>query len=421
MDIHKIIGQLPRPKKGFVLPDHKYTGPYNPLEKQLDENDIPLLGQEPFNNVDAISMRHDICYRDKDKTGKQKCDDRMLIELDELDPKDIREKIDKTLVRKLISTKKRVGWGIKWTNELADELHKPIKRKFQKRFVFVRNVDDTWAVDLIEMRPFSRVNKGMKYILMVIDIFSKFGWAVPLKSKTGIVVAEAFKKLFKTHTPSKIWADDGREFYNKDVKALLLKHNIHLYSTYNKEKSTVVERWNRTIKTRMWKYFTANGTYKYIDILDKLIDQYNNTRHRSIGCTPTDARKPASYQQVFKNLYYNKVKNFKEPKFQVGDKVRISKEKKTFEKGYTQNWTDQIYTITEIKKTIPPTYKIKDQKGEVIGGTFYEPELQKTKQELHRVEKVLRWRVRNGVREGRVKWVGYDSSHNSWERNIQKL
>ena len=127
MDIHKVIGKLPRPKKGFTLPGHKYTGPYNPLDKQLDEHDIPIIGQEPFNGVDEISMRHDICYRDNStKTGKQKCDDKMLMELDLLEPKNLREKFDKKLVRRLISTKKRLGWGIQWTNELADELHKPI-------------------------------------------------------------------------------------------------------------------------------------------------------------------------------------------------------------------------------------------------------------------------------------------------------
>ena len=106
MDIHKLIGKIPKPKKGFVLPGHKYTGPYNPLDEQLDVNDIPVAGQEPFNNVDAISMRHDICYRDNDtKRGKQKCDDKMLMELKWLEPKDLREKIDKSLVTKIISRK----------------------------------------------------------------------------------------------------------------------------------------------------------------------------------------------------------------------------------------------------------------------------------------------------------------------------
>ena len=215
MDIHKVIGKLPRPKKGYVLPNHKYTGPYNPLEEQLDENDLPLIGQEPFNNVDAISMRHDICYRDNEsKEGKHQCDDKMLLELDILEPKNLRERIDKSLVRKIISEKRRLGWGIiQWTNELADELHKPIRRKFQKRYVFVRNVDDTWAADLVEMQPFAKYNNGFKYILMVIDVFSKYGWVAPLKTKTGAAVADALKRIIKKNqfsSPKNLWTDKGK-------------------------------------------------------------------------------------------------------------------------------------------------------------------------------------------------------------------
>lgn len=194
MDIHKEIGKLPRPKKGFTLPGHKYTGPYNPLHDQLDENDIPLEGQKPFNAVDAISMRHDICNRDNsNKSGKAKCDDQMILELDLLDPKNLRERFDKTLVRKIISTKKRLGWGIIWTNELSSELHKPIRRKFKKRHVFVRHVDDTWAADLVDMQSHADENDGFKYILMIIDIFSKYGWVAPLKSKTARSIANALK------------------------------------------------------------------------------------------------------------------------------------------------------------------------------------------------------------------------------------
>ena len=123
MDIHKIICNLPRPKKGFVLPSHKYTDPYNPLDEQLDKNDIPLPGQEPFNAVDAIAMRHDICYRDhgNSKKGKHECDDEMLKELDVLDPKNIREKIDRKLVRAIIGTKRKFGLGIEWSDALTDE------------------------------------------------------------------------------------------------------------------------------------------------------------------------------------------------------------------------------------------------------------------------------------------------------------
>ena len=223
-----MIGKIPFiPRKGFVLAHHKYTGPYNPLDKQLDENDQPLPGQEPYNAVDEVSMRHDICYRDNDhKKGKQKCDDTMLKELKVLQPKDLREKIDRKLVHKIISTKKRMGLGIQWSNELADELHKPIRRKFQKRKVVAKTVDDIWTADLVEMIPLAKYNKGFKYLLMVIDVFSKFGWIVPLKTKTGVAVANAFKRLFKEveeegkegeggsrrRVPTRLWTDKGKEF-----------------------------------------------------------------------------------------------------------------------------------------------------------------------------------------------------------------
>jgi len=431
MDIHKVIGKLPRPKKGFTLPGHKYTGPYNPLDEQLDENDIPIVGQEPFNTVDAISMRHDICYRDNDtKAGKKKCDDKMLIELDLLEPKNIREKIDRSLVRKIISTKKRLGWGVvKWSNELADELHKPIRKKFQKRLVFAKNVDDIWAADLVEMQSLARFNNGNKYILMVIDVFSKYGWAVALKSKTGIAVADALRSIIKKEKkpPAMLWTDKGKEFYNKHVAEVLRKYNnIHLYSTENEEKASVVERWNRTIKTKMWKYFSANNTKRYIDILDQLIHRYNNTKHRAIGCTPTVARQPASYQHVFKTLYAKKVEDRRPvvPKFHIGDKVRIVKKKKTFEKGYFPNWTEEIFIISSVKDTKPPTYTIHDLQGESIKGSFYEAELQKSKQDIFRIEKVIKKRKRKNVgEEAYVKWKGYNSDFNSWVpvSELQKL
>ena len=174
MDIHELIGKLPRPERGFVLPSHRYTGPYNPLHKQLDAKNNPLPGQEPFNAVDEISMRHDICYRNKN--SKQDCDEKMLKELKVLEPKDLRERLDKGLVESVIGMKRKLGWGInppetiQWTSTLADELHKPVQRRFPRRRVFAEK-PGIWAADLVEMIPYARQNKGFKYILMVIDIF----------------------------------------------------------------------------------------------------------------------------------------------------------------------------------------------------------------------------------------------------------
>ena len=419
MDIHKIIGKIPfKPKRGFVLPSHKYTGPFNPLHEQLDRNDLPLPGQEPYNNVDAISMQHDICYRDHDtKKGKIDCDDKMIAELEVLKPKDIREKIDKKLVQSIMKSKRRMGWGIQWSNELADELHKPIRRKFQKRKVFAKTIDDIWSADLIEMIPLAKFNKGYKYLLMIIDVFSKYGWIIPVKTKTGAAVSAAFQEVFKTagRVPSKLWVDKGREFYNKTLQDLLNKKGISIYSTENEEKSSVVERWNRTIKRYMWKYFTANNTHKYIDILPDLVKKYNNTYHRSIRTTPTKASNPDNFNHVFKALYGDMKNLMKKPKFKVGDRVRISKKKKTFEKSFTANWSEELFIITEVKNTKPPTYTIEDLNGKAIQGTFYEQELQKSKQSTYRIEKVLKRRKgKSGQKEVYVKWKGYDSSFNSW-------
>ena len=312
-----------------------------------------------------------------------------------------------------LTTKK--GAGITWTNSMANELHRPVRHKFLKRFVFVRNVDDVWGADLVDMRKMAKKNSGYRYILMIIDVFSKFGWAIPLKYKRGSEVETALRKIFKKNKCKKLWVDSGTEFYNKNVYKLLKDNNIEIYSTNNDEKCSVIERWNRTIKTQLWRYFSANGTQKYIDILQPLIDKYNSTKHRSIGMTPTDARKPSNHQQVFKNLYFKKVQTRRiKPKYAVGDKVRITKKKNIFEKGFTITWTDKIYTITQVLNTLPPTYKIRDDKEE-IEGSFYQQELQKTNENTFRIEKILRrMRKTDGTRLARVKWVGYDSSYNSW-------
>ena len=425
MDIHKIIGKLPRPKRGFVLPSHKYTGPYNPLDEQLDEDDRPVPGQEPFNGVDAISMRHDICYRDHGdtKTGKHQCDDDMLNELEVLKPKGMRERIDKRLVKSLIGVKRKHGWGVavEWSDPLTDELHKPVRKHFQKRRVFAGNVDDIWAADLVGMQYYARTNKGYKYILMIIDVFSKYGWAIPVKNKTGSEMVKAFAQLWDSgqKPPKHLWTDKGKEFDNKLMGELLKKNNVNMYWTENEEKSCVVERWNRTIKRIMWKYFTKHRTGVYINILPELIRKYNSTYHHSIKRTPTDARKPANYQHVFNALYSNSNSNEAQlrnrPKFHVGEQVRISKKKKTFEKGYTANWTEEVFTVVKVQPTIPYTYKLKDTRGESVKGTFYEPELQQAKQTAFRIEKVLKRRTtKDGRKEIYVKWLGYNRDFNQW-------
>ena len=139
-----------------------------------------------------------------------------------------------------------MGCRKKKVSLLAGELHKPIRRKFNKRRVLVSGIDKLWAAELADMKAFSKYNQGYNFILVVIDIFSKYGWAIPLKNKEGKTVAEAVKTIFEERKPAKMWVDKGKEFYNKDVKDL-----IEFYSTENEEKSSVVERWIRTMKEKM--------------------------------------------------------------------------------------------------------------------------------------------------------------------------
>ncbi len=303
---------------------------------------------------------------------------------------------------------------LKWTDQLAEELHRPVVRRFRKRSVTVRGIDEIWAADLVDMQAFAQYNDGIKYLLCVIDIFSKYGWIVPLKNKTGTAVASSFEKIYSEgRKPMKVWVDKGKEFYNKDVKAL----GIELYSTENEEKSCVIERWNRTMKEKMFKYFSANSTRRYIDVLNDMVSLYNNTKHSSIKMTPVKASMKANEKVVWMNLYGGVKAEPIKPRFSIGDKVRITVKKKTFEKGYTPRWTEEVFTVSQVQYTDPPTYKITDDNNEEIQGSFYEQELQKTTQEIFRIEKVIRKRGNKSL----VKWLGYPESMNSWVDNEELI
>ena len=179
------------------------------------------------------------------------------------------------------------------------------------------------------------------------------------------------KAFLKKSKPKKLWVDKGKEYYDKNELDLLAKNNIEIYSIENEEKSYVCERWNRTIKEKMYKRFTMQNNTVYIDILPKILSFYNNSKNRSIGMTPNGTRKTENYGKVYFNLYGDLAESQKKRALKIGDTVRISKYKrKTFDKGYTPNWTEEVFVISEIRLTNPITYKIKDLNGEEIGGTF---------------------------------------------------
>lgn len=317
----------------------------------------------------------------------------------------------------LKSNRKGIDDDVKWTSQYARELHAPVRTKFRKRVVIAPSVDNTWAIDLADMTTYSKVNKGYKWLLMVIDCFSKYGHIVPMKSKTGAETADAFTKLFRENTPPKrCWADGGGEFWNAQVSKVFKKYNVKLYKTQNELKSSIVERWIRTFKRHMFMMFTSERTRSYIPVLDEMVQRYNNTYHRSIGCSPNKARDEDNFQSVYDHLYPAKKKNYqkKPPVFKIGDLVRITKQRKKFYKGYTPNYTEEQFKVVGIQDTDPITYKLSDLSNEEIIGTFYKENMIKSKQEIYFIEKVLARRVKNGKREIKVQWSGYSSRFSDW-------
>ena len=414
IDIHKAIGKLPIiPKRGFVLPHMNYCGAYNPLDKQLiyDKNgNILRYMQKPSGKTDAICAQHDVDYTlAKNLKDKHIADEKMIKAINELPYN--QQQYGTFLIKNIIRSKRKLGLGVENHNKiLSEELHKSKRKNYPRRRIIVNHIDEIFAADLVEMQKFAKLNKGYRYLLTCIDIFSKYSWVIPLKDKRGITIKNALQKIFKQRKPKFLWTDRGTEFYNKQVQDLLNENNIKLYSTNNSEiKSAVIERFNRTFKNMMYKKFTENNNTIFYNILDELVNNYNNKYHSTIKMTPIEGSKKVNENKI-KNIY-NFEKTKKPGKFKIGDRVRLSLEKNIFEKSYETNWTEEIFEIYDIKYSNVPYYYLKDLNNEKLDGTFYEQELQKTKQDdLYTIEKILK----TNKDKIYVKWRGYDNSFNSW-------
>ena len=361
------------------------------------------------NELDKACFQHDMAYGDFKDLPKRTAADKLL--------RDKAYKIasnQKGYQRGLASMvykffdKKSQGKGLannKENIQLANELHKPIIKKFNKRKAYSSFKDNIWGVDLADMQLLSKFNKGYRFLLCVIDIFIKYAWVIPLKDKKGRSIVNAFRIIFKksNRKPNKIWVDKGSEFYNSSFKKWLKDNDIKMYSANNERKSVIAERFIRTIKNKIYKYMTSISKIVYIDKLDDIGKKYNDNYLKSIKIKPVDV-KDNTY------ISFKKEVNDKNPKFKVGDNVRISKYKNIFANGYMPNWLEEIFIIKKNKNIIPWTYVLNDLNGEEIIGAFYENELQKTKQNEFRIEKVIKRKDDKLY----VKWKGYDNSFNSW-------
>lgn len=296
---------------------------------------------------------------------------------------------------------------------VVNELFKPVIRRFTRCRTIVKSIDDLWQADLAEFRAYSKSNRDHNYVLVVIDCFSKYLWTRPLKTKTAVEVHDAMSDILLGcgRSPKHLQTDQGTEFFNKHFAGLMRKYKIVHYNTYSVIKASMAERVIRTLKSRLYRAFTLHGSYNWIDgLLDRVTVEYNDTEHRTTGLKPNLINRQNEDKVLLKS--YARLKKIEKAKFSVGEMVRVSKCKHVFEKGYTPNWTTELFKISKvINNSRPPTYLLDDLKGRPIKGRFYSQELQATKHpDIYLVEKVLR---RRGSKLY-VKWLGMPTSENSW-------
>lgn len=299
--------------------------------------------------------------------------------------------------------------------KIIEELHKPARRNFPRRNVVLKGVNDLYQADLVDVIAYSRYNKNYKYILTIIDCFTKVAEAIPLKDKTAKSIENAMRTFIEKNKIKMrhLQTDDGKEFFNSKFKELMKIYNINHYSTKSDKKASIVERFNRTLKGTMFKRFSHRGSYIWYDILPSLIKSYNNKYHRTIGMKPIEVNKSNERLVLSRILKHTAPRTeSKQPKiFSLGDKVRISKFKGIFSKRYLPNWTNEVFTIYRVQPTKPETYILKDNKGELLQGSFYGHELLKTYVgDVYLVEKVLKKKGDKVL----IKWLGFDKSQNSW-------
>ena len=309
----------------------------------------------------------------------------------------------------------------KWApGQLPYSLHKPIRKKFTTRAYRVAGEDELWQMDLLEMIPYATINKGYRYILVCIDVFSRFARALPCKSKTGEEVAERIVEMFTEVSPRSVQTDKGKEFYNKHVQKVFDKLNINHYTVNSQFKAAIVERFNRTLREKLNRYFTHTGEKKWVDMLPTIISTYNKTKHRGIFNKTPESITPETEFKLWE-LQENETSRGRrnEKPLEVLSYVRISKisTSNPFNKNFDQNWSDEVFRIVGIdNRTKPDMYIIEDDSGNVIDGKFYKAELQvlPEKPKTYRIEKVLKSRGKGEHKQYFVKWHGYTNDHNSW-------
>ena len=302
-------------------------------------------------------------------------------------------------------------------NQDAYSLNNSVKRNFQRGRVIVAGIGDQWDADLASFARDSDENDGYKYLLVVIDIFTRYAWIEPIKDKTSREIVRAFNRIImKGRKPRRLRTDAAKDFTSKGFQEYLETKDIAHFTTHSERQANYVERFIKTIKSRIWRHIRSQNSRRYIDILQKLVDSYNKSWHSGILSEPINVNKQ-NESRLWWQMYWPKdIKIKKESKdkkvkflFKVGDKVRISHLRSAFQREYDIKWSGEIFKISKrFVRQNQPMYRIIDFFNKPVKGTFYQKELQKVNvknTDIFKVEKVLKYKGRGRNRLAKVRWL----------------
>jgi hypothetical protein len=299
--------------------------------------------------------------------------------------------------------------------------HQQPPKVYPRQKILMSSMDEQWDGDLLSMLQFAKKNNGYKYLAVFIDIFSRYIWVEPMKTKKGGEMVQVLARVFnKGRKPMNLRTDRGTEYTNNIVQHYLKRENVHHFVAYNPIHASYAERVIRTLKGKIYRFFTNSQTNRYIDHIDDIVDGYLDTIHSTTGMRPRDIT-DKNAQDVYEKLYLpQQLAEERKPvkyKFEIGAKVYLLMDRSTFNKGYKETYFQEIFEITRRTPTHPPRYKLADLLKEDINGSFYEQQLVKVsynEDELFRIEKVLRYRKTVKGKEALIRWQGYPAKFDRW-------
>ena len=316
-----------------------------------------------------------------------------------------------------LTYKKIVSW---LDQQDTHTIHRIPRKIFPREKIIVEGIDEQWDADLLSVADLATYNDGYTQLFVAIDLFSRYLWVRPLKNKSAKSTAAALKDIFATGRKcTTLRVDRGAEFTGKFITRLLAEENVHCIQAYNEFKASYAERANRLIQDKLYKYFYENQTFKYIDILQDVVQSYNSTPHGTTGVAPKDvnqANEYSLYEKIYIPILDKRARESVKYAFEVGQAVRVSFQRKPFQRGYKEHYSEEIFKVNARVPSHPPRYKLVDLRGEEILGSFYKEELipvSYSESDDFKVEKIVGYKTVGRKRYAIIRWYGYSPNFDS--------